>query len=170
MKTNHKDLEFNGYKCYYFEKGIYSFQKQVGKNYSGIECTEEQLTNGDIEFMTTHGWTISNERKVRYQLRYKPTPIEKQPYPQRYNYAMLVENTPDRYLHQESTLLPSKFKKTKYAVIERQMFDDGSECYNRIVYLNNIEKATELLEKYSSWYNYLTMMVKSSQGYITPLP
>ena len=58
-----KNLSFNGYTCYYHHNGIYSFQKKVDKGYSQIECTEEQLTNGDIEFMTLHGWTLSSERR-----------------------------------------------------------------------------------------------------------
>ena len=50
--------EVNGYKCFYFSKGIAHFKKQDGKGYWVIKCTEAQLHNGDIEFMTEHGLTI----------------------------------------------------------------------------------------------------------------
>jgi len=53
-----KRVNINGYKWIYFEKGLYAFQRyDQGKGYSLIRCSEEQLFNGDIEFMTENGWT-----------------------------------------------------------------------------------------------------------------
>jgi hypothetical protein len=69
--TNIKDV--NGYSCYWIEKGIYSFSKKTPKGptrYSTIECEEEQLTNGDIEFMTLNGLTLSDARKKAYQKKF----------------------------------------------------------------------------------------------------
>ena len=86
-----------------------------------------------------------------------------------YNYAILVENTPARYLHQESTFLDNKFKKTKYAVIEKQVFKDGSEGINRIIYSNDLEKLQGDILGYISWYDYVAMKTKNIQQYITKL-
>ena len=68
-------MEFNGYKWFYHYKGVHSFQKRTSDGYKWmlIECTEEQLYNGDIEFMTEHGLTISEEMKRKTKSRtYKP--------------------------------------------------------------------------------------------------
>jgi len=86
-----------------------------------------------------------------------------------YNYAILLENTPDKYLHQESTFLDNDFKKTKYALIEKQVFKDGSEGINRIIYSNDLSKLVEQLKSYVSWYDYISGSVKSIQGYISKL-
>jgi len=58
-------MEFNGYRWFNHYKGVHSFQKRTNDGYRWmlVECTEEQLYNGDIEFMTKHGWTLSKERK-----------------------------------------------------------------------------------------------------------
>lgn len=58
-----KNLSFNGYTCFAHSHGIYSFKKKDTGGYWEIECTEEQLINGDIEFMTLHGLTLSPERR-----------------------------------------------------------------------------------------------------------
>lgn len=87
----------------------------------------------------------------------------------KYNYCILVENTPDKYLHQESTYLPSPFKKTKFALIEKQVFKDGSEGINRIIYSNNQAKLTEQMKQYVSWYDYIVGQVKNIQGYISKI-
>ena len=57
----HKKI--NGYEWFDFDRGIHSFQKKTEKGWLLIECSEEQLHDGDIEFMTLHGWTLSKERK-----------------------------------------------------------------------------------------------------------
>lgn len=87
----------------------------------------------------------------------------------RYNYAILVENTSDKYLHQESTYLDNNFKKTKYALIEKQCFKDGSEGVNRIIYSNNLTDLQSQLIKYISWYDYIDMKTKNIQQYISKL-
>jgi hypothetical protein len=86
-----------------------------------------------------------------------------------YTYAILVENTPKRYLHQESTYLPCKFKKTKYALIEKQVFKDHSEGINFIYYSNDLNKLIEKMNNYISWYNYVNSVTKNIQGYISKL-
>jgi uncharacterized protein len=45
--------------------------KSEGGKFMVIECTDEQLHNGDLEFMTEHGMTISKERKKAYQKAWK---------------------------------------------------------------------------------------------------
>jgi hypothetical protein len=82
-----------------------------------------------------------------------------------YTYAILVENTPNQYLHQENTLLPCKFKKTKYALIEKQVFKDHSEGVNFNYYSNDLKKFTDQMKKYISWYDYVIGVIKNIQGY-----
>jgi hypothetical protein len=86
-----------------------------------------------------------------------------------YNYAILLENTADKYLAQESTYLDNNYKKTKYAMIEKQVFKDGSEGINRIIYSNNLPKLTASLQTYVSWYNYIERKTKSINQYVSKL-
>lgn len=84
-----------------------------------------------------------------------------------YNYCILVANTPDKYLSRESTYLPSPFKKTKFALIEKQVFKDGSEGINRIMYSNSYNELSDQMKKYISWYDYIVGQFKNIQGYIS---
>ena len=61
----------NGYTWSFFENGIHTFTRKEGDKHSCVECTEGQLSNGDIEFMTKNGWTLSLERKRKEIRRYK---------------------------------------------------------------------------------------------------
>ena len=88
---------------------------------------------------------------------------------QTYNYTILVKNTPDRYLHQESTLLPNQFKKTKYALLLKSCFDDGTEATSTIIYSNDLEELISLNKKSVSWYDYVNGLAKNIQGYIREL-
>jgi len=55
-KSYYKNLpDYNGYKWIGFEKGKHIFSKKESKGYATIKATEEDLTNGNIEFMTEHG-------------------------------------------------------------------------------------------------------------------
>jgi len=58
-------LEFNGYKWFSHHKGVHSFQKRSddGHRWMLIQCTEDQLSNGDADFMTKNGWTLSKEQQ-----------------------------------------------------------------------------------------------------------
>ena len=40
--------------------------KKTDTGYFQIECTEPQMHNGDIEFMTKHDLTISRQKKLNY--------------------------------------------------------------------------------------------------------
>ena len=64
-KDNYINLEFNGYHWFGYHKGIHSFKKRSdnGLKWIVVECTEKQLYNGDIQFMTKHGITLTNESK-----------------------------------------------------------------------------------------------------------
>ena len=86
----------------------------------------------------------------------------------RYSYGILKENYPD--LAKESTLLDNNYKETKFALIEKQNFSDGSEVINRIIYSNDQEKLTVQLINYITWYNYINGKSKNIQGYISDLP
>lgn len=69
----YRDLSYNGYKWVGVEDGIHTFSKQSGNGFYVIECTEEQLSNGDIEFMTERGITLSVGRKRSEQQKSKRT-------------------------------------------------------------------------------------------------
>ena len=66
-KSKYIKLTFNGYSWCMFNKGIHTFSKKVAGGYASVECSEEQLTNGDIEFMTENGITIDHELKSNIQ-------------------------------------------------------------------------------------------------------
>ncbi len=65
-----QQLTINGYSRFNIESGIHSFMKKQGESYSVIECTTEQLNNGDIQFMTEHGLTLSASRKRAEKKKY----------------------------------------------------------------------------------------------------
>ncbi len=69
----YRNLSYNGYKWVGVEDGIHTFSKQSGNGFYVIECTEEQLSNGDIEFMTERGITLSVGRKRSEQQKSKRT-------------------------------------------------------------------------------------------------
>lgn len=84
-----------------------------------------------------------------------------------FNYAIVRNNYDDA--KRETTLLPSPHKKTKYVLIEKQCFTDGSEAINRIIYSNNLNKLTELAKGYVSYYNYPMGVCMDLQGNINEL-
>ncbi len=66
-KNQYSKMEFNGYKWAFHSKGIHTFTKKEGAVWTVIECSEEQLYNGDIQFLTEHGLTIGKELKKSLQ-------------------------------------------------------------------------------------------------------
>ena len=56
-------MEVNGFKWFSHYKGVHSFQKRCENGYVMVECTEEQLYNGDIDFMTKNGWTLGKQKR-----------------------------------------------------------------------------------------------------------
>jgi len=54
----YKGLIINGYSWLFKDKEIHTFSKPSGKGYNVIECKTEQLTNGDIQFMTKHNISL----------------------------------------------------------------------------------------------------------------
>ena len=82
-----------------------------------------------------------------------------------YNYAIIKENYPA--LKQESAFLDNEYKPTKYCLIEKQCFKDGSEGINRIVYSDDLAQLSIQAKNYISWYNYPIGVCKGIQGYIT---
>ena len=86
-----------------------------------------------------------------------------------YSYTILVKNSPERYLHQESTLQKSVFKESKYALISKQCYSNGTEKIDFIYYSDDIDLLMILNEKSVSWYDYVNGKCKSIQGYIRDL-
>jgi len=82
-----------------------------------------------------------------------------------YNYGVIVKN--NETLKRESTYLDNDYKPTKYALIEKQVFKDGSEGINRIIYSSDLEQLISLTSIYPSWYNYPGNLKMNMQGYIT---
>lgn len=68
-------LTINGYSRYDIDCNIHSFRKQDGERFAVIECTTEQLKNGDVEYMIANGLTLSASRiraeKRKYNNRIK---------------------------------------------------------------------------------------------------
>lgn len=80
-----------------------------------------------------------------------------------FNYGILTHN--DEVLSRESTLLDNKYKKTKYALIEKANYKDGSESINRIIYSNDLETLSkQLIKTYPTWYNYVIGIAMELQG------
>ena len=68
----HKDL--SGFKWNGFCYGIHLFSKLVeGSSWKkwGIECTEEDIENNNIEYMCKNGWTTSKDEIKKVQRKYK---------------------------------------------------------------------------------------------------
>lgn len=83
------------------------------------------------------------------------------------SYALLVNNTNERRLWQEYTFLNSKYKKTKYALIVRTVNKDNSEICSHINYSNDLQKLSEQMKKFVSYYDYVNGYKKNIQGYIS---
>jgi len=71
-KEEYRGMVVNGYRWTYFDKGVLVFHKTLEGQYpySVIECEERQVYNGDLEFMTQHGMTITKERKQAIITKY----------------------------------------------------------------------------------------------------
>jgi hypothetical protein len=82
-----------------------------------------------------------------------------------YSYCIIKENYPE--LARETTLLESKYKKTKFAFIEKICHADGSENISRIVYSNDLQKLQSSANGYFSWYNYPLNLTKNIQQFIS---
>lgn len=56
-KAYYQSLSFNGFKWSGYWNGLHHFIKDAAnyKGYETIECKEEMLTNGDMEFMAKNG-------------------------------------------------------------------------------------------------------------------
>lgn len=84
-----------------------------------------------------------------------------------YNYVIIQANSP--IFAQQSTLLDNNYKPTKYCIIYKTVYRDGSESITRIVYSNNLEKLQNDAKGYISWYNYVAGLKKNIQGYISEI-
>ncbi len=69
-KSKYQDLIFNGYEWAYHDRGVHTFQKPMFGRCKVVECSEEQLQNGDIEFMTQHEWTLSKCQQTKIKRTY----------------------------------------------------------------------------------------------------
>lgn len=49
--------KLNGYEWIYFEDGLHFFSKKLETGYSSIACNQEDLNNGNIEYMAEKGLT-----------------------------------------------------------------------------------------------------------------
>jgi len=74
-KSNYSGLTINGFVWFFHEKGVHSFQKKIddGHKWEWIQCTEEQMHNGDIELMTQHGLTLSQHKIKQAHKQYEKT-------------------------------------------------------------------------------------------------
>jgi MinD superfamily P-loop ATPase len=84
-----------------------------------------------------------------------------------YCYAVIVKNYPA--LDRETVLLKNRYKKTKYAFIEKVSQKDGSEAISNIYYSNDLAALQLKAEGYVSWYNYPANLYKDMQQNISHL-
>lgn len=56
-KQYYKSLKFNGYKWGGFWGGLHQFIKKTSKGYLNCSCSESDLINGNIQFMTLNQLT-----------------------------------------------------------------------------------------------------------------
>lgn len=58
-KDYYRALKPNGYQWFGLIDGLHHFSKEIesGK-WAELRCREEQITNGDLEFMAEHGLTL----------------------------------------------------------------------------------------------------------------
>lgn len=61
-KSELKNLSFNGFQWFSFNNGIHSFSKKSPKGFMHIQCSDDQLHNGDIEYMAEHELSLGAER------------------------------------------------------------------------------------------------------------
>jgi hypothetical protein len=52
-KEKYRNLTFNGFVWWGFVEGLHNFRKELERGkWLNVQCTEEQLYNGDIQYMT----------------------------------------------------------------------------------------------------------------------
>lgn len=58
-KEHYRTIKANGFSWFGFLDGLHHFSKQrADGKYAQIRCREEQLENGDFEFMAENGLTL----------------------------------------------------------------------------------------------------------------
>lgn len=60
-KSHYQSLNYSGFKWYAFSNGLHHFSRPhpESNEFTTIQCTEEMLTNGDIEYMVENGLTYA---------------------------------------------------------------------------------------------------------------
>jgi len=71
-KEKFRGMTFNGYSWVGYDFGVHLFTvKMKDGTWALIQCKEEQLFNGDIEFMTKHHLTLSKTEIKKETNKYK---------------------------------------------------------------------------------------------------
>lgn len=85
-----------------------------------------------------------------------------------YKYAIL--KLTDSWMQREAVIESNYYSPDKkYALIEVQCYDNGTEKYSNIFYSNDLSKHIEQLHTYCSYYDYITGEKKNIQGYKSEL-
>ncbi len=84
-----------------------------------------------------------------------------------YHYGILKENYKE--LAQETTIVPSPFKNSKYALIVKQCNDDGTEEIYTIFYSDRYMRLLFKLTTFISWYDYVCGNYKDMQQNVCKL-
>ena len=79
-----------------------------------------------------------------------------------HNYAVIKHNNP--HFAKETTLLESKWKKTKYAMFNKSVHKDGSESIVNITYSNDLEELQNAAKELPTWFNYPLGVAKKVSG------
>ena len=71
-KRKYENLDFNGYKWHKFKDGVHTFRKQIEPLiWSVIDCTEDDINDGAIEYMANIGLTLNKEAIMKAKNNYK---------------------------------------------------------------------------------------------------
>lgn len=57
-KEHYRKITHNGFVWYGFCDGFHCFSKKEKSGYLNLRCREDQLSNGDFEFMADNGLTL----------------------------------------------------------------------------------------------------------------
>lgn len=69
-KSLHETKNLNGFRWWGFIDGIHNFSNKEVDGWINIECTDDNIENGDIEFMCEKGLTLSSKSVEKIQKKY----------------------------------------------------------------------------------------------------
>lgn len=138
------------------------------KTNNGTILTEQDLYSADCitiaEVERLKSIEIGKQVEIDHNVITRITDMEAD-----YSYALLVRNTPEQRLKEMRTLVPTEFKNTEFALIQRDVYPDKTEQVRGIIYSSDLYLLRSLLKSYVSWYDYIDNRQKCMRGYVSEL-